>query len=147
MIGGLQGKEWKFIQKYLKEKISCGVGRTEEISHHAWASVKFAQGEGVMRISHKGKVLCEFRTSLGCCAKFAHAWCTCLPKAISSLFQLQIVHGLKRWIFNFLSFQMVYIMQKMDFGKCSKSVKEDCSCCPLFFSVFLLCFSPLLGLS
>ena len=28
----------------------------------------------------------------------------------------------------------------MDFGKCSKSVKEDCSCCPLFSS---LCFSSL----
>ena len=28
----------------------------------------------------------------------------------------------------------------MDFRKCSKSVKEDCSCCPLFSS---LCFSSL----
>ena len=27
MVRGLQGEEWKFIQKYLKEKISCGVGR------------------------------------------------------------------------------------------------------------------------
>ena len=27
MVGGLQGEEWKFIQKYPKEKISCGVGR------------------------------------------------------------------------------------------------------------------------
>ena len=52
MVGGLQGEEWKFIQKYLKEKLSCGVGKTEEISHHAWAA---------MRIF---KVLCEFRISL-----------------------------------------------------------------------------------
>ena len=46
MIGGLQGEEWKLIQKYPKEKISCGVGKTEEISHRrrmGW---------------------CEFRTSL-----------------------------------------------------------------------------------
>ena len=50
MIGGLKGEEWKFIQKYLKEKISRGVGGTEENSHHAWA----------VRI---WKVLCEFRTS------------------------------------------------------------------------------------
>ena len=50
MIGGLQGEEWKFIQKYLKEKISRGVGKTEEISHHAWAGAKL---EGVVRISHK----------------------------------------------------------------------------------------------
>ena len=32
----------------------------------------------------------------------------------------------------------------MDFGKCSKSVKEDCNCCPLFSS-FSLCFSLLLS--
>ena len=25
----------------------------------------------------------------------------------------------------------------MDFGKCSKSAKEDCSCCPLCFSLLL----------
>ena len=62
-------------------------------------------------------------------------WCSCLPKAISSSFQLQIIHGLKRWILDFLSFQMVYSMKKMDFGKCSKSSKEDCSC--FLHSVFL----------
>ena len=67
MVGGLQGEEWKFIQKYLKEKISCGVSKTEEISHHAWAGAKFAQ-----------------------------AWSSCFPKAISSSFQLQIIHSLKR---------------------------------------------------
>ena len=27
MIRGLQGEEWKFIQKYLKENISRGVGK------------------------------------------------------------------------------------------------------------------------
>ena len=65
MIGGLQREEWKFIQKYLKENISRGVGGTEENSHHAWAvqilcecCASFAQA------SHKLKVLCEFRTSL-----------------------------------------------------------------------------------
>ena len=51
MIGGLQGEEWKFIQKYLKENISRGVGGTEENSHHAWAV----------------RMLCE------CCASFAQA--------------------------------------------------------------------------
>ena len=74
------------------------------------------------------------------------AWCSCLPKAISSSFQLQIIYGLKRWIFDFLSFQMVYGMQKMDFWKCSKSSKEDCSC--FLHSVFFTLFSssPLLVL-
>ena len=62
MIGGLQGEEWKFIQKYLKENISRGVGGTEENSHHAWdvrmlceCCASFAQA------SHKLKVLCEFQ--------------------------------------------------------------------------------------
>ena len=50
MIGGLQGEEWKFIQKYPKEKISCGVGRNRG---------KFAPRKGV----------CEFGR---CCAKFSH---------------------------------------------------------------------------
>ena len=50
MIGGLQGDEWKFMQKYPKENISRGVRKTEEISHHAWAGAKL---EGVVRISHK----------------------------------------------------------------------------------------------
>ena len=65
MVGGVQGEEWKFIQKYLKEKISCGVGRTEEISHHAWAGAKFRTRKCVVRISHKGKVLCEISHKLG----------------------------------------------------------------------------------
>ncbi|RVW68543.1 hypothetical protein CK203_063686 [Vitis vinifera] len=47
------------------------------------------------------KVLCE---------NFAQAWSSCLPKAISSSFQLQIVHSLKSWILDFLSFEMVYSM-------------------------------------
>ena len=49
-----------------------------------------------------------------------------------SSFQLQIVHRLNRWILDFLIFEIVYRMQKMDFGKCSKSAKEDCSCVPCF---------------
>ena len=64
-----------------------------------------------------------------------YSWCSCLPKAISSSFQLQIIHGLKLWIFDFLSFQMIYSMQKIDFVKCFKSEKEDCSC--FLHSVFL----------
>ena len=94
--------------------------KVEENSQHAW----------VMRIL---KVLCEFRIT----------WSSWLPKAISSSFQLQIVHGLKRWILDFQSFEMVYGMQKMDFGKCSKSAKEDCSCCPLLHCSFLAYFERL----
>ena len=60
-----------------------------------------------------------------------------IAMAVNSSFQLQIAYRLKYWIFDFLSFEMVYSMYKMDFGKCSKSAQEDCSCCPLFSS---LCF-------
>ena len=63
-----------------------------------------------------------------------------LPMAVTPSFQLRIAHCLKNWIVDFLSFEMVYRMYKMDFRKCSKSAKEDCSCCPLFSS---LCFSSL----
>ena len=89
MIGGLQGEEWKFIQKYPKEKISCGVDRNRG---------KFAPRKGVC------EMVCEW------CASFAHLWSSCLTNAISSSFQLQIVHGLKHWILDFLSFEMVYSM-------------------------------------
>ncbi|RVX08074.1 hypothetical protein CK203_014771 [Vitis vinifera] len=38
----------------------------------------------------------------------------CLPKAISSSFQLQIVHGLKRWILDFLSFETKVLKGKLE---------------------------------
>ena len=52
MIGGLQGEEWKFIQKYLKEKISCGVSRNRG---KFAPRMSCANLEGVVR---------NFRTSL-----------------------------------------------------------------------------------
>ena len=61
--------------------------------------------------------------------------------AVTYSFQLQIAHRLKHWILDFPSFEMVYSMYKMDFGKCSKSAQEDYRFCPLFSS---LCFSSLL---
>ena len=66
----------------------------------------FAQAEGVVRISR-------------CCANFAQAWGSRLPKAISSSFQLQIVHGLKHWILDFLIFEIVYSMKKIEDNSCS----------------------------
>ena len=136
-----------YIKKIHRKRSKVESAKKEENSHHAWA----------VRI---WKVLCEFRTSFAqaesvvrisrCCANFAQAWSSCLPNAISSSFQLQIIHSLKSWILDFLSFEMVYSMQKMEFGKCSKSAKEDYSCCPMFSSfslcLFFLfaCFSSLL---
>ena len=90
-------KKGNYIKKIHRKRSKVESAKTEENSHHAWA----------VRI---WKVLCEFRTTWRCCANFAQAWSSCLPKAISSSFQLQIVHGLKRWILDFLSFEMVYSM-------------------------------------
>ena len=49
-----------------------------------------------------------------------------LAKAATSSFQLRIVYRLKHWIFDFLSFEMVYTMHHLDFRKCSKSGFYDC---------------------
>ena len=49
MIGGLQGEEWKFIQKYPKEKISRGVGKNKAKFAPRMGCANF---EGVVRISH-----------------------------------------------------------------------------------------------
>ena len=46
--------------------------------------------------------------------------------AVTSSFQLRIVHHLKHWIFDFLSFKMVYRMHQLAFRKCSKSGWYDC---------------------
>ena len=62
------------------------------------------------------------------------ALCKMLPSARSdwivtaatSSFQLRIAHHLKHWIFDFLSFEMVYSMHHLDFRKCSKSGCYDC---------------------
>ena len=44
-------------QRNEAQRLGIGKGRDEEAQ-------KFAQGKGVVRISHKGKVLCEFRTMI-----------------------------------------------------------------------------------
>ncbi|RVW56744.1 hypothetical protein CK203_095719 [Vitis vinifera] len=54
-------------------------------------------------------------------AKFSQCVSSCcLPKAISSSFQLQIIHGLKRWILDFLSFQMKLWMEFVKFRQSSE---------------------------
>ena len=83
----------KLHQKIHKKRSKVESAKTEENSHHAWAGANFAQAG----------VLCEFQGVV-------RIWSSCLPKAISSSFQLQIVHGLKRWILDFLRFEIVYSM-------------------------------------
>ena len=54
------------------------------------------------------------------------AWSDWLAMAATSSFQLRIAHRLKHWIFDFLSFEMVYSMHQLEFRKCSKSGCYDC---------------------
>ena len=68
---------------------------------------KIRTTHGVCEIFAHLRGVCEFRTPF---AHLSHTWSSCLPKAISSSFQLQIVHGLKSWILDFLIFEMVYSM-------------------------------------
>ena len=52
---------------------------------------------------------------------FPSAWSDQLPMAVNPSFQLWIVHCLKHWIFDFLSFETTYSMYKLNSRKCSKS--------------------------
>ena len=58
-------------------------------------------------------------------AKIPSTWSDLLAMAVTPSFQLRIVHHLKHWIFNFISFEMTYRMHKLNSRKCSKSGWHD----------------------
>ncbi|RVW22885.1 hypothetical protein CK203_107866 [Vitis vinifera] len=68
---------------------------------------EFRTTQGVVRNSHNTRCRAKFAQHKVSCEIFAQAWSGWLPKAISSSFRLQIVHGLKCWILDFLSFEML----------------------------------------
>ena len=78
------------------------------------------------------------------CEIFAQAWISWLPKAISSSFQLQIVYGLKRWILDFLRFEMVYIACRKWTSGSAPKVRKKTAVAVLFASLHFACFSSLL---
>ena len=49
------------------------------------------------------------------------AWSDRLPMVVTPSFELRIMHCLKHWIDNFLSFETKYSMHKLSSRKCSKS--------------------------
>ena len=82
----------------------------------------------------KGRLISQQRN-------FPTAWCGCLQMAITSLFQLQFAHCLKRWTADFPSFKTTYSMDEMDSRKCSKYVQHFLSSWILhvrFLSLFSL---------
>ena len=72
---------------------------------------------------------------------FRITWCGCLQMAITSSFQLQFMHHLKRWTPNFLSFETTYSRNEMDSREYSKYVQQLLSYWILH--VRFLCFSSL----
>ena len=55
------------------------------------------------------------------CKNLPSAWSDLLAMAITPSFQLRIMHRLKHWIVDFLSFETKYSMHKLNSRKCSKS--------------------------
>ena len=82
----------------------------------------------------KGRLISQLRN-------FPTAWCSCLQTAITSSFQLQFVHHLKRWTPNFPSFKTTYSMHKMNSRKYSKCIQQLLS--SWILHVRFLCFSSL----
>ena len=113
MVGGIQGEEWKFIQKYLKKNIQkcrsqlSGSFRRTPVHCAKW-----------LRNSRNKRLI------LQPCKNLPSAWSDLLEIAVTPPFQLRIAHRLKHWIFDFLSFEMIYSMQKMDLGKSPKVHKK-----------------------
>ena len=115
MIGGLQGEFGDFDIKYLKQNIS-----------KCWSQIS-----GSFR--RKSVALCKMVTKFSqqkgdfaAVQNFPSAWSDRLPMAVTPSFQLRIVHHLKHWIIDFLSFETTYRMHKLDSKKCSKSGLHDC---------------------
>ena len=115
MIGGLQGEEWKFIQKYLKKNIQkCRSQISGNFRRNSRALCKMA-----------AKSFRSRRVISQPCNILPSAWSDLLTMAVTPSFQLGIVHHLKNWIVDFLSFETTYIMHKLNSRKCSKSGWHD----------------------
>ena len=96
-------------------------------------------GGGFAAAKHLAKFRsCEMGFGL---RNFRIAWRSCLQTAITSSFQLQFVHHLKRWTPDFPSFKTTYSMHEMDSRKYSKYVQQLLS--SWILHVRFLCFSSL----
>ena len=60
------------------------------------------------------------------CKNLPSSWSDLLAMDVTLSFQVQIVHSLKHWIVDFLSFKTTYSMHKLDFRNYSKSGLHDC---------------------
>ena len=116
MVGGLQGEEWKFIQKYLKKNIQkCRSQISGNFRRNSRALCKMA-----VKSFRNKRVISQS------CNILPSAWSDLIAMDVTPSFQLRIVHHLKHWIVDFLIFEKTYSMHKLNSRKCSKSGWNDC---------------------
>ena len=118
MIGGLQGEFGDLDIKYLKQKnLKMSVANIGKLQENTHALCKMAA-----KISQQiGQDFRSKRLISQPCKNLPLTWSDFLVMAVTPSFQLQIVHCLKHWIVDFLSFETTYRMHKLNSIKCSKS--------------------------
>ena len=120
MIGGLQGEFGDLDIKYLKQNISkCQ-------SQISGSFRRNSTTRGLRNFAAKGQHFRCPRLISQLCKNLPSAWSDWLPMAVPSSFQLRIMHRLKHWIFDFMTFETTYSMHKLNSRKCSKSGWHDC---------------------
>ena len=108
----------------------------------AWAGANFAQGEGVVRISHKLKVLCEFHTSWGV-VRISHELGAVvfrrsyLPHFSSKSYTVWSIRFLTSWSLKW------YIECRKWTSESAPKVRRNTTAAVLYFLHFV-CFSSLL---
>ena len=85
----------------------------------------------VRKFSHQGMSMQKFSHQEMSMRNSSSALRSCLQMAITSLFQLQIAHRLKRWTPDFPSFKLIYTCKKWTPGS---APNLPCNCCPLNFA-------------
>ena len=120
MIGRLQGEFGDLDIKYLKQNISnCRSQISRSFRRNSTA-------RGLRNFAAKRQHFRSPRLISQPCKNLPSTWSDRLPMAVTPSFQLRIVHRLKHWITDFLSFETTYRMHKLDFSKCSKNGWHDC---------------------
>ena len=124
---GSQLRRWSFNLRSGMHVLGGGFAAAKHLAKfRKWISIRSCE---------MGFGLRNFRSS------FRITWCNCLQTAITSSFQLQFAHCLKRWTPDFLSFEKNIVCMKWTPGS-TQNVSN--SCYPLeFLYVRFLSFSSL----
>ena len=107
----------------------------------AWAGAKFALAWLVVRNSHLLGLLCEIRTCLAYCAKFALSLMQLSSEGHIFLFQLQIVHGLSVGFLTSWALKWYIACRKWTSGSAPKVPTKTAAAVLCFPPCFSLLFS------